>query len=67
MCGNDVIAELSCVMRKPNFCIWESKGTATLHGNRAAVGGNHTADEHLCFRNIDSTIPLLSKSKISSP
>ena len=27
--------------------------------------GNHEADQHLCFRFIDSTIPLLSKSKIS--
>ena len=24
--------------------------------------GNHTADQHLCFHFIDSTIPLLSKS-----
>ena len=28
--------------------------------------GDSTADQHLCFRCIDSTIPLLSKSKISS-
>ena len=28
--------------------------------------GNHEADQRLCFRYTDSTIPLLSKSKISS-
>ena len=43
---------MSCVMRKPTFCICENKGADQLHGNRAA-------DQHLCFRYIDSTIPLL--------
>ena len=28
--------------------------------------GNREADQRLCFRYIDSTIPLLSKSEISS-
>ena len=28
--------------------------------------GNHKADQRLCFRYTESTIPLLSKSKISS-
>ena len=28
--------------------------------------GNREADQRLCFRYLDSTIPLLSKSKISS-
>ena len=28
--------------------------------------GNREADQRLCFRNTDSTIPLLSKSEISS-
>ena len=28
--------------------------------------GNHEADQRLCFRYIDSTIPLLSKSEISN-
>ena len=46
-------------MRKPDFCKCENKGADQLCGNRAA-------DQHLCFRYIDSTIPLLTKSKISS-
>ena len=35
-------------MRKPAFCICKNKG----------------ADQRLCFRLIDRTIPLLSKSEI---
>ena len=46
-------------MRKPSFCICENKDADQLRGNREA-------DQRLCFRYIDSTIPLLSKSKISS-
>ena len=46
-------------MRKPTFCICENKDADQLRGN-------HEADERLCFRYIDSTIPLLSKSKISN-
>ena len=46
-------------MRKPFFCICENKAADQLCGNR-------TADQRLCFRYIDSTIPLLSKSEISS-
>ena len=46
-------------MRKPTFCICENKDADQLHGNRKA-------DQRLCFRYIDSTIPLLSKSEISS-
>ena len=46
-------------MRKPDFCICENKDADQLRGNREA-------DQRLCFRYIDSTIPLLSKSKISS-
>ena len=49
---------LSCVMRKPAFCICESKDADQLCSNC-------TADERLCFRYKDSTITLL-KSKISS-
>ena len=37
-------------MRKPAFCIYENKG----------------ADQRLCFRYTDSTIPLLSDSEIAS-
>ena len=46
-------------MRKPAFCICENKDADQLRGNREA-------DQRLCFRNTDSTIPLLSKSEISS-
>ena len=46
-------------MRKPAFCICENKGTEQLHRNREA-------DQHLCFCYIDSAIPLLPKSEISS-
>ena len=46
-------------MRKPNFCICENKGADQLCGNR-------TTDQRLCFRYTDRTIPLLSKSEISS-
>ena len=37
-------------LRKPDFCLCENKG----------------ADQHLCFRYMDSTVPLLCKSIISS-
>ena len=40
-------------MRKPAFCICENKDTDQLRANREA-------DQRLCFRYIDSTIPLLS-------
>ena len=46
-------------MRKPDFCIWENRGADQLCRNWAA-------DQRLCFRYIDSAIPLLFKSKISS-
>ena len=47
-------------MRKPAFFICENKDVDQLRGNREA-------DQRLCFRYMDSTIPLLSKSEISSP
>ena len=47
-------------MRKPAFCICENKDADQLRGNCEA-------DQRLCFRYTDSTIPLLPKSKISSP
>ena len=50
---------MSLVMRKPAFCICENKAADQLCSNR-------TADQCLCFCYIDSTIPLLSKSEISS-
>ena len=43
------------IMRKPAFCICENKGADQLCGNRRA---DH---QRLCFRYIDSAIPLLSK------
>ena len=43
---------LSLVMRKPAFCICENKGADQLRGNREA-------DQRLCFRYSDRTIPLL--------
>ena len=46
-------------MRKPAFCICENKDADQLRGN-------HEADQRLCFRNTDSTIPLLHKTEISS-
>ena len=51
--------EVSLGMRKPAFCICENEDAYQLRGNREA-------DQRLCFRYIDSTIPLLSKSEISS-
>ena len=50
---------MSFVMRKPAFCICENKDADQLRGNREA-------DQRLCFRYTDSTIPLLPKSEISS-
>ena len=44
---------------KNKFCICENKDADQLCGNREA-------DQRLCFRYIDSTIPLLSKYEISS-
>ena len=51
--------KMSRVMRKPAFCIYENKDADQLRGNREA-------NQHLCFRYTDSTIPLLPKSEISS-
>ena len=46
-------------MRKPAFCICENKDADQLRGNREA-------DQRVCFRYTDSTMPLLPKSEISS-
>ena len=51
---------MSPVVRKPAFCICENKDTDQLRGNCEA-------DQHLCFRYTDSTIPLLPKSEIFKP
>ena len=50
---------MSHVMRKPTFCICKNKDADQLRGDREA-------DQRLCFRYWDSTIPLLPKAKISS-
>ena len=50
---------LSHLMGKPTIRRGENKGADQLRGNREA-------DQRLCFRYTDSTMPLLSKSKISS-
>ena len=46
-------------MGKPTICIGENKGADQLRSNCEA-------DQRLCFRYSDSTIPLLFKSEISS-
>ena len=43
-------------MGKPTICICETKGADQLRGNREA-------DQRLCFRYSDSTIPLLLNPK----
>ena len=50
---------MSRIVRKPDFCLGENKGADQLRGYREA-------DQRLCFRYSDSTIPLLLKSEISS-
>ena len=56
---NAVYYRMSLVLRKPAFCICENKDADQLHGNREA-------DQRLCFRYTDSTIPLLPESEMSS-
>ena len=51
--------KMSLVVRKPAFCICENKDANQLRGNREA-------DQRLCFRYTDSTIPLLPIYEISS-
>ena len=45
-------------MRKPDFCLCKNKDADQLCSNC-------TADQRLCFRYSDSTIPLLPLPKIS--
>ena len=51
--------DLSHCTRKPTICLWGNKGTDQLRSNCEA-------DQRLCFRHMDSSIPLLLKSEISS-
>ena len=44
------IFKMSRDVRKPDFCICENKDADQLRGNREA-------DQRLCFRHLDSTIP----------
>ena len=46
-------------MRKPDFCICENKDADQLRSNCAA-------DQRLCFRYTDRTIPLLPICEVSS-
>ena len=50
---------LSRHMGKPTICLGENKGADQLRSNCEA-------DQRLCFRYTDSTLPLLLKSEISS-
>ena len=54
-----VVIILLLVMRKRDYCLCENKGADQL-------SSNCEADQRLCFRYSDSTIPLLLKSEISS-
>ena len=54
-----LLREMSHLVGKPTICIGENKGADQLHGNPEA-------EQRLCFRYLDSTIPLLLKSEISS-
>ena len=49
--------QMNHIMGKQDFCLSENKGADQLRSNCEA-------DQCLCFRFTDSTIPLLSKSKI---
>ena len=53
------ILQSSRLMGKQTICICENKDADQLRGNREA-------DQRLCFRYTDSTIPLPFKSEISS-
>ena len=50
--------KVSLRMGTPTMCIGENKDADQLRSNCEA-------DQRLCFRYTDSTIPLLSKSKVS--
>ena len=54
-----MLSDMSCVMRKPTFSICKNKDAGQLRSHRKA-------DQRLCFRYTDNTIPLLPKSEISS-
>ena len=51
--------KMSRLVRKPTICICENKGADQLRSKCEA-------DQRLCFRYTDSTIPLLPKFQVSS-
>ena len=51
--------DMSHLMGKPTICISENKDADQLRGNREA-------DQRLCFRYSDSTIPLLLNPKFQA-
>ena len=53
-----LFVNLSRPVGKPTICIGKNKGADQLRSNCEA-------DQCLCFRYMDSTVPLPSKSKIS--
>ena len=53
------LTQMSRLMGKQTICIGENKDADQLRGYREA-------DQRICFRYSDSTIPLLLKSEISS-
>ena len=53
------ILNMSRHVGKPKKCLGENKGADQLRSNREA-------DQRLCFRNTNSTMPHLLKSEISS-
>ena len=59
----DLHVILYIIFQTPNEPRCEKTGFLHM---RNQLCGNRTADQRLCFRYIDGTIPLLSKSKILS-
>ena len=54
-------------MGKPTICIGENKDADQLRGNREAqLHCNREADQRLCFRYSDSTIPLYLNPKFQA-
>ena len=52
-------------MRKPAICICENKDADQLRGNREA-DRDREADQRLCFRYLNSTIPVLLNTKFQA-
>ena len=52
--------QMNRVMRKPKFCKYDNKGADQLRSNRATY-------QRLCYRYVDTKIPLLNKSESSNP